>query len=322
MIYYGEDKMPDFCNRRYPFHYATAINLLMKMGVDINRVEILAMGEYENYKGEVREQQPAPASPLQSNTKIVLKVGYPGAVDQLPYQFFYGLNDSKPRGGDWEMNARKLMAPYDAAVVRHEAVMRYQALKFSFGVADEEHLGRFLDLFAFDRNGEIRNVEDMIAWASLMPAFYLWGGSAEKTAEVLRLMFGYKFRIVENIRSEYEIPEGIRYRLGTKSGRLGRESVIGRSFAENDSAFQVVVSGVARQDMADFLPGGKKRKKLEWALSLCMPNDLDYRVTFDIENRAMVVGMKEEGTYLGYSTHLQRGEDRRQHRRRVSNVAQ
>jgi len=320
MIYFGDDKMPDFCNRDYPFHYETALNLLMKMGVDINRVSILAVGEYENYKGEVLAQVPAPNTAIRSDTKIELEVGYPGAVDQLPYQFFFGLVSGPGRTGQWELEARRLMAPYDAVVVRHEAELRYQALKFSFGVADKEHLSRFLGLFALDGEKEILNIEDMIIWAALMPGFHLWGGNPERVAEVLQLLFGYRFRIVENIRSKYEIPDGIRYRLGTKSGRLGRESVIGNSFSECDTTYQVIVSGIRRQEMADFVPGGRKRKKLEWALNLCMPNDLDYRITFEVENRAMIAGKKEEGAFLGYSTHLQSVKDREQYRRRAKNM--
>ena len=222
MIYFGDDKMPDFCHRDYPFHYETALNLLMKMGLDINRVRLLAVGEYENYKGEVLAQNPAPNTPVRNDTRIELQVGYPGVVDQLPYQFFFGLTGGPRRTGEWEFEARRLMAPYDAAVIRHEAELRYQALKFSFGVADEKHLGRFLDLFALGREERIRSLDDMITWAALMPGFHLWGGNPERVVEVLRLIFGYRFRIVENIGSRYEIPEGIRYRLGAKSGRLGR----------------------------------------------------------------------------------------------------
>jgi hypothetical protein len=319
MIYFGDDKMPDFCNRDYPFHFATALNLLIKMGVDINRVEILAVGEYENYKGEVREQNPKPGSPLQSNTKITLSIGYPSVVDQLPYQFFYGLQDAGARSGEWENNARRLMAPYDASVIRHEADLRYQTLQFSFGVADREHLSRFLDLFAFDRDGEVRELEDFIIWASILPTFNHWGGNPEMVAGVLHLLFGYDFRIIESISAEFEIPEALRYRLGTKSGRLGRETILGGSFSEYDSTYEVRIGGISRKELTAFIPGGKKRRKLEWVLDLCMPNDLDYRITFDVVDRATVVGGREEGAYLGYGTHLQREDDEIKHRRRAVN---
>lgn len=319
MIYFGKNKMPDFCNRRHPFHYTTALDLLLHMGVDLERVDILAVGEYENYKGEIREQQPSPDSEINARSRIVLKIGYPSAVDQLPYQFFYGLKGMSARGSDWDMKARQMMAPYDAAVIRYNAAMRYQALKYSFGVVNEGHNTRFLSLFDFDIARDAKDVDEAVIWASLMPEFHLWGGNSERVEEVLRLLFGYRFRIVENIRSDYEIPIDIRYRLGSKSGRLGRETAIGRTFSECDSTYQVIVSGVKRQEMASFVPGGANRKKLERVLRICMPNDLDYKITFEIENRAMIIGEAEKGSYLGYTTHLQPGGGKRQYQRRQEN---
>jgi hypothetical protein len=304
MINYGDNKMPDLCHRDYPFHYATALNLLTKMGVDIDRISILAVGKYENYKGEIRRQEPSPGTDLKKDTRIALEVGCPSAIDHMPYQFFYGLQGKKPRGGDWELQARHLMAPYDAAVVRHEAATRYQALQFSFGVTDPDHLLRFLGLFDFDSDNGDFGLDDAVVWSSVMPSFHLWSGNPDKVAEILQLLFGVRFRIVENVRSEFEIPEEIRYHLGSKSGRLGRESIIGRSFSECDSTCQVIISGITRQEIADFVPGGPKRKKLEWVLGICMPNDLEYRISFEVENRATVIGKKDEGAYLGYATHI------------------
>ena len=75
--------MPDFCNRRHPFHYVTALCVLAKMGIDIDTVDILAVGEYENYRGEIQTQSPKPGAAITDDTRIVLKVGYPSAVDYL-----------------------------------------------------------------------------------------------------------------------------------------------------------------------------------------------------------------------------------------------
>lgn len=321
MIYFGEDKMPDLCHRGYPFHYATALNLLEKMGVNIDRINIMAVGEHENYKGEILGQKPAPGTPLKPNVDIELKVGYPSAVDQLPFQFFYGLGGKTQRGADWEWQSRRFMAPYDAAVIRHNAAARYQSLKFSLGVTDKDHLKHYLDLFDFAPDHDFQDISDIIFWTSIMPSFNDWSGNAAGVTEVLQFLFGYRFRIIENTESSFEIPEDIRYRLGSRSGRLGRESIVGRSFSECDSSYRVIISGISRQEVAEFIPGSTGRKKLERVLEICMPNQLNYRITFDVENRAAILGDKKEAAYLGYSTHLQRVEDRRRRRRRGVNNA-
>jgi len=143
-----------------------------------------------------------------------------------------------------------------------------------------------------------------VLWAAVLPSFHLWAGNPEKVADALALLFGYRFRIVENVPSRYDIPESIQYRLGAKTGRLGRESVIGRSFSECDSTYEIIIGGLTRQDMLAFLPGKEKRRKLEWVLSVCMPGNLDHRFRFEIDDPGMVLGKQERESRLGYSSHL------------------
>lgn len=307
MIYFGEDKMPDFCNRRYPYHYATALNLLMKMGIEVSRVNILAIGEYENYKGEVLAQEPKAATPLTRETPIVLKIGCQSAVDILPYQFFYGFGGKPDRRADWELRSRQLLAPFDAAAARHEALARYLTLRYSFGVIDEEHLERYLKLFDFTLGDGQADLHERVIWASMLPGFHLWAGDPERVAGILGTLFGFRFRIVENVVSRHVIPEDARYRLGSKSGRLGRESIVGRSFTEYDSTYRVVISGISRREVAAFVPGRPLRKKLESVLAMCMPNNLGYRISFDVPDGATIIGRKAGSAYLGYGTHLKPG---------------
>jgi len=297
-------KMPDFCSRPYPFHYATALNLLRIMGVDVNRVDILAAGEYENYKGEVREQKPAAGTPLDANTRITLIVGYPSAVDQIPYQFFYGLQGGTSRASEWEGQARRLMAPFDAAVIRHGAAALYHILKFDCLSIDRQQLSLYLDLFDFDFTDSEFDQHEALTWALLLPTFHLWSGNADRVEQILGYLLGYQFKIIENIASRHEIPPEAHYRLGSTSGRLGKETLLGRSFVEYDSAYQVVVNGVKREDVSLFLPGGSKRKKLEWLLGICMPNNLDYVVTVNTDSATTVLGSRERGGHLGYSARL------------------
>jgi len=306
MIYFGDDKMPNLCHRDYPFYFTTALNLLMKMGISLDRIDFLAVGEYQNYQGEIREQKPKPETPLRPDTRIELKVGYSGIVDIMPYQFFYGLHTGKRRSGDWELKARHLMAPFDAAAIRHETKARYQGLKFNLGVTDEGHFRRFLALFGLEWD-KVEGMEDAVAWASLMPSFHDWSGNPERVAEVLQIFFGHKFRIIENVHARYEIPEDLRYRLGSKAGRLGRESIIGKDFGECDSTYRVIIQGLSRKETADYIPGGKKRKKLEWILGFCMPSDKDYRITFNVCDPEFILGRSKPGAYLGYSSHLRPG---------------
>jgi hypothetical protein len=291
--------MPDFCSRRHPFHYVTALCVLAKMGIDVDTVDILAVGEYENYRGEIQTQSPQPGAAITDDTRIVLKVGYPSAVDYLPYQMFYGLGGVTSRTGEWEDKSRTFMAPFDAAVIRHHASAMYQSLKFSFGAVDLPHLLRYLKLLDFTPWEESPETSETLFWVSIMPSFHFWAGNPAFVEKVLRYFFGYDFRIVENIESEYSIPDDIQSHLGSSSSALGKGFVVGRSFKELDSSYELQVLGVAPEEVRNLLPGKSKRRKLEWVLSTCMPNNLDCRITIKVDRSRLVLGRKG---HLGYST--------------------
>ena len=295
--------MPDFCSRRNRLHITTALMNLVQLGVDIGRIRLLADGEQENYKGEIHEQEPAPGTPITPTTEIVLKVGFPSAIDQMPYQFFYGLFTNSARTSEWEMRSRELMAAFDAELIRHLAVASYQEKKYTLSFVDMDHLARFLSLFAFDVRQYSRDVKEALIWSALFPTFHYWAGNPRYVEKALSLIFGYEFRIKENVAREYEIPEPLRYKLGSASDRLGRGTILGRSFTERDSCYEVIMRGVAPDDVKRFLPGQPGRKKLEEVLSICMPGDLEYRLKIRPKRSQFRLGQKEKRSYLGYATY-------------------
>ena len=293
--------MPDFCSRRNPFHYATALNVLMQLGVDIHRIDLMAEGEYENYRGEIHRQKPKPGTPLTAETRIALHVGYPSAVDMMPYQFFYGFEGISNRGHGWDAEARALLAPFDGSVIRYHSLCRGELLKFVGGVAEMAHIRRFLGLLGFSLPPEA-DLREALLWAAFMPTFNFWAGNPVLVPKVLELLFGYSCRIVENAPAVHAIPDSLQSRLGGAEGRLGRSLVLGRTFRDCDSAYEIHFSGVPAEDVRELRPGRPKRRKLEWVLGVCMPSNLLYRMRFHVEHGEMRLGHKN--SFLGYAAHL------------------
>lgn len=293
--------MPDLCNHRHPLHYATALNLLIKLGVDLSRVHILPIGKYKNYKGEVFKQTPAAGSRINPDTKFELHIGFSAAIDQLPYQFFYGLHNRFSRGTGWEDQSRRLLAAFDAPLVRYQARAVNQTLKFNFALPDKNQLKRFLGLFDFDTDQD-GGSDDTFTWAMLLPAFHRWAGNPDGVAEILELLFGFSFRIEENIPAEFEIPKKIRYHLGAKTGRLGRETILGSSFIECDSTYRVIISGLDADEVNLFRPGQPRRRKLDWVLGNCMPGCFEYSVSFEMKTGPKLqIG---KNTRLGFTSYM------------------
>ncbi len=296
--------MPDFTNRRTPFHFTTALNTLSKMGIDLRRVDMLAVGEFENYKGEILSQEPAGGETLGPTTRITLHVGFPSAIDNMPYQFFYGLRGVTSSTGTWEDAARHLMAPFDATVIRHYSMAKLRDLESNLGLAEFAHLRRFLELFDFSLEDQTSDVREAVIWASVFPAFSDWSGNPRLVCQVLRALFGYDFRIRENTAAGHEIPENCRAKLAGGDDRLGRGFVLGKSFTDYDSGYEVIIGGVPVGDVTDFLPGGRKRIKVEKALSIFMPNDLGYRIRVKTLKAKVAIGTQEHRNYLGYTSYI------------------
>lgn len=296
--------MPDFTDRKTPYHFSTALNTLSKLGVDLSQVDILAVGEFENYKGEVREQDPAGGAAIGPTTKITLKIGFPSAVDNMPYQFFYGLRGVMSSTGAWEDAARNLMAPFDAAVIRHYAGAKLQDLESNLGLAEFGHLKRFLSLFDYSLEDQTRDITEAVIWASVFPAFNQWSGSPVLVCRVLQALFGYDFRIQENVARTHEIPESCRSRLGGRADRLGSGFILGKSFSDYDSGYDVIIGAVPVDDVPDLRPNGKKRKRIEQALSIFMPNNFEYRIRVKSPRAKIAIGKKEHKNYLGYTSYM------------------
>ena len=299
-----EKRMPNFCNRRTPFHYTTALNTLVRLGVNLDLVDLLAVGEYENYKGEIIRQDPKPGTALDARVKITLEVGFPSAVDEMPYQFFYGLHGRRASTGAWEDAARALMAPFDAAVIRHLAIAKYRDLMSNLGLVEDNHLKSVLALFEFDAEKEKIPPREAVIWAGLFPAFYNWAGNADLVCRALECLFGHEFEIVENVPFEHGIPESCRYKLGSPEDRLGSGTIVGANFTDCDSGYEVVIKDVDVDEAVDFLPGGKKRDQVKRALTVFMPGELGYRIRVKTAVTPTEIGSDKHQNYLGYTSFL------------------
>ena len=292
--------MPDFCDRHFRTHYVTALNALSRMGVDLNRIDLIAIGMQENYRGEVHYQEPAAGTPIGPQTEIRLKIGASSAVDYMPYQFFYGLHGVTRRVEKWEDKARSLMAPFDGAVIRYTARCHEEALTYGSGLVDRRHIIRFLKLFEFEVDAYLPDNELLIL-ASLLPQYQYWSGNADFLVHVLSLIFPFTFEVTENVRKRYEVPDAIRTRLGRANARLGAETVLGGSFVEGDSAYRVTVSDIPAERANDLVPGKPLRTKLEWLIERCMPSHLVNEIELRINRRAARLGRDSGTARVGYS---------------------
>jgi predicted component of type VI protein secretion system len=132
-------------------------------------------------------------------------------------------------------------------------------------------------------------------------------------AQVLHTLFGFSFHFTENITAEYATPDELQCRLGGRNNRVSRDFIIGRSFRECDSSYELTIGKVKSDDVAALLPGKPKRRKIEWVLSICMPTNLEHRIRIKVDAAETRLGPSPNRSYLGLSSVLQsrRGVARR-----------
>ena len=296
--------MPQLVSRKAPMDYYAALVLLARLGVDLNRVEMLAVGEYENYHGEIRSQKPEAGEAIGPDTPVVLEIGFPSAVDNMPYQFFYGLSHKEDGGREWERRAREVMAPFDAAVIRCHGLVEHHILKLALSYYDREQVERQLAVFGLPKPRVPLNERELMLLVSLMPSYNEWSGNAETLEEVLAVFFEHRFQIVENIPRRYHTPERLHYRLGQAGAGLGRQTLVGDSFVESDSACLVVVHDLEPSEVQSLLPGKERRAKLDWFLGLAMPAQILCEVRLRPKENGVRLGGKPHPSYLGQASCL------------------
>jgi hypothetical protein len=293
--------MPDFTGRKYRFHYLTALNLLESLGVPLRNIYIRCVGVYENYRGEIRSQEPEAGAEISGDTRITLEVGCSSAVDYMPYQFFYGLRGLREGDHTWEENARSLLAPFEAAGIRYEAALSFHALRYEFGIIDVGYIPTFLRLFEYAAEEDSADIDGLLLMISILPSLHEWGGTQTALSKILRRKYNYNVYINENVKSKNYIPGYLRYKLGAKTGRLGNETLLGRSFEEFDSTYELVFEDVSPEAVPELRPGGEMRRRIDRFLSYCMPSDLDCRYRIKVNKKA--IG-RTTARYLGYSTFI------------------
>lgn len=296
--------MPHLCDRQQRLSFVTALLVLDRLGVDLQQVSILAVGTHRNYRGEVMAQSPDPGVQITPDTTVSLEVGFTSAVDTLPHQFFAGLGDAARTSSGWEPRARRFMAPFDATVIRYQALALGERLRFSLGTADTDRLKKFLELFALDMPQRQPDPRRLGIWAALLPSFHRWSGNAEQVGYVLTLLLGRRCSIEENVAVRYDTPAGIQSRLGQRNHGLGRQMILGRGFVDCDHTYRVHVHGVASDQIRDWMPGGQVRRRLDWLLQTCMPGHLDYRIAIHARSGKRRLGDSTGHFRLGYNTYL------------------
>lgn len=296
--------MPNLVSPQARMTFVQALLALKQSGVEWENVRLFSSGTFENYRGEVLKQEPKPNTEITPDTQITLWVGFPSLFDALPYQLFFGAKEWHRDTVRLEQRAREFLACFDSSFIRILSRLEYVLLVYNLVFLEKDFCQHFLEAFDFPKDQWEK--EEILLWMIFLPTFHLWAGTKEGTEKVLSAFLQAQSKIEENIPGENQLPLELRSRLGERSNHLGQNWLLGKRFSECDSTYRINICPISADQIKEFLPNHKKRKKLERILALSTPGQLRYKVSLKLKqkDKKFSLGKDSKNSLLGYATYL------------------
>lgn len=276
--------MPDLCTpTRSVWQTAdAAVEALARLGVALDRVVLESAGPgWEPHT--VIHQSPAPGTPLEPQSRVVLGIAGSGALESLPF----ALREEEPS----RFGTDQFFALFDSP-------MRKLALHMRAG-------GRYLELSPDEPITALRWIREIFqlqsapwqehewyALATVLPTLGRSGGRADGLDLAFRGVFGIPVQEVRLHTTVVPLPAGTETRLGTANGRLGVDAVVGRGVSAAQQV-EVVLGPMPLELWLQHLePGMRERRDVIYWLAL--PAAMHARV-----QERWIVGDPTQGSHLG-----------------------
>ncbi len=306
--------MPDLLAERPGDAVESAILSLVEMGADRQQIELIPVGIFRRYRGQLLGFYPALGVEVRQGDTIRLYVAERGLADRLPEGLLAPLPDEgRPEsvfdtqnGGiipptGWEAppdgapgqgydpeelfhrqldGGRKLLRLLDRALrrARRDVILQRQSLKF---LVNDPRFARnllgLLHLEALD-SGDAAAVYAAASLAGFQDAV----GTLEEAAAFLAQLFQVEVRAEEARAGMLPIPKPLHMKLGGPNARLGQGSVPGRNFRDPRPAVKLLVGPMGAENAARRYRDEWARRSFENAAAAMVPASRPFKVIYDV----------------------------------------
>ena len=282
----------------------SAINILLELGIQRKHLRVIAEGGFNRFRGGIIHQKPIEGTSIDHDSEVILTVTESGLYDALPEGVFSANGTFEHKQKEVEELIRNFFTTFESYLFQTSSTLKYIGDVSNLIFHDELLSKSFISYFGFSYRGW--DVEDLMIWRTLLPYAPAWVGTKWGIEMIMNAFFGLNAKIIENISHKNNIPAEIRNRLGKDTSSLGENFLLGKSFAETYSTFRLCLGPISIQQFPEFLPGEKKRKKLERILEFAIPGDMTYEIQLilDKENQRFVLEEVAGCNLLGHSTYL------------------
>lgn len=311
--------MPDLLCRIPTPSVAAAVASLQALGVDPQRVETVPVSPLESFRGEVVGQVPAPGTPLDDRSEVVLFVARDGLAERLPQGFLEPLPTTQDHA-NVSIEPGQTLDFYERQVAAYGPGRRFvTVIDRALGRLDRD-LERLLDGLSvvgadasFARRAlgflELHDLpledREAVFLAAELQRLHRWVGPTAGIETVLAQFLGMPLSLVEQPGPRLRAPAPLRAPLGGGKARLGEGAWLGPDF--DDPATTLLVR-VGPLPLAQFVAYDRDRAwqtKLLSLLSVVAPagHAHGFELVLDPADRRTVLGDTWSGR-LGRTTYL------------------
>lgn len=302
-------KMPDFSSR--PEGQSKSLKdayvNLRRLGVPDKDIFIYTQGEFNQFKGQILDQQPQVGDMVLPGNKITLTAAVLGISQIMPDLFTdhlsdYLIEDNNPRHG-----AKKLFAIFDSMFLK--MLCRLEWVRDIY--AGIHHSSRFIDYLnslCFIPE-TVANETDFKSLGYIPSRLSRYLGTEGGLRVFLEAATGLKVntRILDN--QEIAVPADSQAGLGKKS-RLGENIFIGDKFESEKPKLSVRFQLDKPEDVLKAITIIENKKFLEDMFRLVLPYYID-RCEIAVEPIGEDINFENGASYLGFGTALNPGERER-----------
>ena len=331
--------MPDLLAERPGDAVESAVLSLVEMGADRQQIEMIPVGIFRRYRGQILGFYPAAGSEVRDGDPVRIYLAERGIADRLPEGMLVALPDegrpesifdtenggllrelpvddapdgSPGRGYDPEElfrrqldGGRQLLRLLDRVLrrARRDILLSRQSLKFL--VNDPMFARRLLSLLYLESldSGD----ETAVYAAASLAGFQDAVGTLDEAAAFLGMLFHVEMKAEEAPAGMIPIPPPIRLKLGGANARLGRNSIPGRHFRDPRPAVVLKVGPMGAAEAARCYQDSRSRRALNRAAAAMVPASRPFRTVYDVlpEEREARPGVAAHAL-LGQTSYLGR----------------
>jgi len=268
---------------------------------------IFAQGEFNQFKGEILDQQPQAGDMVLPGNKITLTAAVPGIGQVMPDLFtdhlsHYLVEDNNPRHG-----VKKLFAIFDSMFLK--MLCRLEWIRDIYaGVHQSSRVIDHLNSICFLPGTEISEL-DINSMGYIPSRLAMFLGTEGGLNVFLEAATGLKVktRILGN--QESPVPGDALAGLGAKS-RLGENIFIGDRFESDKPKLEVNFQLDKAEDVHKAIKTIENKKLLEDIFRLVLPYYVE-QCEISVEPSGEEIAFVNGNSYLGFSTALSPGENER-----------